>query len=60
MSAYFEKPPLGWGDCLLQLQPVLSKTTCRQLARIVVAVFAMAGPFPQRGISRWPEGRRTG
>lgn len=40
---------------LLCLQPVLSKTTCRQLARIVEAVLAMTGRVTQRGISRWTE-----
>jgi len=40
---------------LLQLQPVLSKTTCRQLACIVEAVFAMTGRVTQKGISRWTE-----
>jgi hypothetical protein len=38
---------------LLCLQPVLSRTTCRQLARIVEAVFAMTGRVTQKGISRW-------
>lgn len=40
---------------LLRLQPVLSRTTCRQLAHIVVAVFAMTGRVTQRGISRWTD-----
>jgi putative transposase len=40
---------------LLCLQPVLSKTTCRQLARIVEAVLTMTGRVTQRGISRWIE-----
>src|SRR2546423_13990508 len=40
---------------LLCLQPVLSKTTCRQLARIVVAVFAMTGRITQLGIARWTD-----
>ncbi len=40
---------------LLPLQPVLTKTTCRQLARIVMAVLAMTGRVTQRGISRWTE-----
>ena len=40
---------------LLCLQPVVSKTTCRQLAHIVVAVFAMTGRVTQRGISRWTD-----
>lgn len=38
---------------LTQLQPVLSKTTCRQLHLIIVAIFAMTGNITQRGISRW-------
>lgn len=37
------------------LQPVLSKATCRQLARIVVAVLAMTGRVTQKGISRWTD-----
>jgi putative transposase len=40
---------------LLCLQPALSKTTCRQLARIVEAVLAMTGRVTQKGISRWTE-----
>jgi putative transposase len=40
---------------LLCLQPVLSRTACRQLARIVVAVFAMTGRVTQKGISRWTQ-----
>lgn len=40
---------------LLCLQPVLSKTTCRQLALIVVAVFTMTGRITQLGISRWTD-----
>jgi DDE superfamily endonuclease len=40
---------------LLKLQPVLPKTTCRQLAHIVVAVFTMTGRITQRGISRWTD-----
>ena len=40
---------------LLCLQPVLSKTTCRQLACIVEAIFAMTGRVTQKGISRWSE-----
>jgi putative transposase len=38
---------------LLRLQPDLSKTTCRQLGHIIVAVLAMSGRITQRGISRW-------
>jgi putative transposase len=40
---------------LLTLLPVLPKTTCRQLARIVVAMRAMTGRITQLGISRWTE-----
>src|SRR5579859_604946 len=40
---------------LLKLQTVLPKTTCRQLAHIVVAVFTMTGRITQRGISRWTD-----
>lgn len=38
---------------LAQLQPELSKTTCRQLQHIVVALLAMTGRITQLGISRW-------
>jgi putative transposase len=38
---------------LLMLSPALSRTTCRQLSRIVVGVLAMSGRVTQRGISRW-------
>lgn len=42
---------------LLMLSPVLSRTSCRQLSRIVIAVLAMSGRITQRGISRWiPKG----
>lgn len=41
---------------LLQcLQPVLSKTQCRQLARIVLAMLAMTGRITQRNIARWTQ-----
>jgi putative transposase len=40
---------------LLKLQPVLPKTTCRQLAHIVVAVLTMTGRITQKGISRWTD-----
>src|SRR5277367_230111 len=40
---------------LLCLQPTLSKTSCKQLARILVAVFAMTGRITQLGISRWTD-----
>lgn len=38
---------------LLKLSPVLPKTTCRQLHRTVLAMFAMTGRITQLGISRW-------
>lgn len=38
---------------LLCLQPVLTKTSCRQLAAIVEALLAISGRITQRGISRW-------
>src|SRR5580704_17895100 len=38
---------------LLRLQPALSKTTARQLHRIVIAMLAMTGRITQLGISRW-------
>lgn len=40
---------------LLTLSPVLSKTTCLQLHRIVVAMLAMTGRITQLGISRWTD-----
>jgi putative transposase len=40
---------------LLKLQPVLPRTTCRQLAHIVVAVLTMTGRITQKGISRWTD-----
>ncbi|MCW3098273.1 MAG: transposase [Chthonomonadaceae bacterium] len=40
---------------LLMLAPTLPKTSCRQLARIVVAVLAMTGRITQLGISRWTD-----
>jgi putative transposase len=40
---------------LLSLQPVLSKTSCRQLHCIVVAMLAMTGRITQLGISRWTD-----
>ncbi len=40
---------------LLRLQTVLPKTTCRQLAHIVVAVLTMTGRITQKGISRWTD-----
>jgi putative transposase len=38
---------------LLRLQPVLSKTQCRQLTRLVMAMLAMTGRITQLGLSRW-------
>ena len=38
---------------LLTLSPILPKTSCRQLHRIVVAILAMTGRITQLGISRW-------
>ena len=40
---------------LLMLSPVLSKTSCRQLHRIVVAMLAMTGRITQLGIARWAD-----
>jgi hypothetical protein len=40
---------------LLALAPVLPKTTCRQLYRIVEAMLAMTGRITQLGISRWTD-----
>ena len=40
---------------LLLLSPVLPKTTCRQLHRIIVAMLAMTGRITQLGISRWTD-----
>ena len=38
---------------LLCLQPVLTKTSCRQLATIAEAMLAMSGRITQLGLSRW-------
>ena len=38
---------------LLCLRSTLSKTECRQLGQIALAVFSMTGRITQRGISRW-------
>jgi putative transposase len=38
---------------LLTLSPVLPKTSCRQLHRIVLAMLAMTGRITQLGLSRW-------
>jgi len=40
---------------LLLLSPALSKTSARQLSRIVLGVLAMSGRITQRGISRWTQ-----
>ncbi|MDQ6660720.1 MAG: transposase [Chloroflexota bacterium] len=40
---------------LLKLAPALPKTVCRQLHRIVFAMFAMTGRITQLGISRWTD-----
>jgi len=40
---------------LLMLSPILSKTSCQQLHRIVVAMLAMTGRITQLGISRWTQ-----
>src|SRR5579871_2482292 len=38
---------------LLALSPALSKTSCRQLSRIVIGVLARSGRITQPGISGW-------
>ena len=40
---------------LLTLAPVLPKTSCRQLHRIVLAILAMSGRITQLGLSRWTD-----
>jgi putative transposase len=40
---------------LLALTPVLPKTTCRQLHRIVLSMLAMTGRITQLGLSRWTD-----
>jgi putative transposase len=40
---------------LLTLAPDLSKKTCRQLHRIVMAMLAMTGRITQLGLSRWTD-----
>lgn len=40
---------------LLCLQPALSKTTCRQLTHIIVAMLSMTGRITQKGIARWTD-----
>jgi putative transposase len=46
-------------DILALLQPIedsLSKTTLRQMSRIIVAMLAMTGRVTMLGLSRWAEG----
>ena len=40
---------------LLSLQPILTKTTCRQLYRIVMAILVMPANITQRSIARWAD-----
>ena len=40
---------------LRQLQPVLTKTTCRQLYLIVMAILVMPANITQRSIARWAD-----
>ena len=40
---------------LLKLQPLLTKTTCRQLHQIVMAILVMPANITQRSIARWAE-----
>jgi len=40
---------------LRTLSPVLPKTSCRQLHRIVLAILAMTGRITQLGLSRWTD-----
>src|SRR5579862_6011199 len=40
---------------MLKLESVLPTTTCRQLARIVVAMLVMPGRVTQLGIARWAD-----
>ena len=40
---------------LLRLQPVLPKTTCRQLTHIFETVLTMTGRISQKDISRWTD-----
>jgi DDE superfamily endonuclease len=45
-------------DILALLQPIqnsVSKTTLRQLSRIIIAMIAMTGRVTMLGISRWAE-----
>ena len=40
---------------LLGLSPILPKTTCRRLHRIILAMLSMTGRITQLGISRWTD-----
>jgi putative transposase len=40
---------------LLSLDPILNKTTARQLARIILAMMVMPSRITQRGIARWAD-----
>ena len=40
---------------LLRLQPVLTKTTCRQLYQIVMAILVMPANITQKSIARWTD-----
>ena len=40
---------------LRQLQPVLTKTTCRQLYQIVMAILVMPANITQKSIARWAQ-----
>ena len=40
---------------LRQLQPVLTKTTCRQLYQIVMAMLVMPAKITQKSIARWAQ-----
>ncbi|WP_395144717.1 transposase [Armatimonas sp.] len=40
---------------LLKLQPILTKTTCRQLYHIVMAILVMPANITQKSIARWAD-----
>ena len=40
---------------LLKLQPILTKTNCRQLYQIVMAMLVMPANITQRSIARWAD-----
>ena len=40
---------------LLKLQPILTKTTCRQLYQIVMAILVMPANITQKSIARWAD-----